>query len=292
MPRKINGSIEKNRLSWLVNNWNNKLQNQDTHLIALFATTGIDALLIEKFIVAGGSKLHYDITILMKDGTTTNIEHKAISTTINDAEQPWSLTPQLLNSTHNSFDLSVKYCNVWYNLVMPDLRLLFPILPELPTYDEWMKGDASMGSVTTDFGKSLKEIRKANKENSVIIDKLYKDSIKLFWKNIQENHPDKLKQFEQEVLLKMQNCLSQKHLWLNVYYQTTTTIESEICFLTITPQISNLSLTINTNEDNHKYPKIILNYNLSSNPNKKFQGKALLRWGNGNGIANIRWNIS
>ena len=29
-----------------------------------------------------------------------------------------------------------------------------------------------------------------------------------------------------------------------------------------------------------------------SNPNKKFQGQALLRWGNGNGIANIRWNIS
>tara|TARA_B100000795_G_scaffold104953_1_gene77456 strand:+ start:1780 stop:2658 length:879 start_codon:yes stop_codon:yes gene_type:complete len=292
MSRKTNGNTEKKRLPWIVNDWNNKLYNQDTYLTNLFASTGIDILLIEKFIVAGGSKLHYDITILMKDGTTINIEHKAIKTKINDAEQPWSLTPQLLNGTNKSFDLSIEYCKVWYYLVMPDLKLLFPILPDLPTYDEWMKCDASMGSATTDFSRSLKEIRKANKENSAIIDKLYKDSIKSFWKNIQENNPDKLKQFEQEVLLKMRNCLSQKHLWLNVYYETTSTIEPGICFLTITPRISNLSLTINTNDGNHKYPKIILNYNLSSNPNKKFQGNALLRWGNGNGIANIRWNIS
>ena len=90
----------------------------------------------------------------------------------------------------------------------------------------------------------------------------------------------------------MQHCLSQKHLWLNAHYTTSNAIETSIMFLTVTPQISNLSIDINTNEDSHKYPKITLNYNLSSNPNKKFQGQALLRWGNGNGIANIRWNIS
>ena len=294
MPRSSNGNIETQRLKWLVNDWNNKLQNNDPLLTQMFSSVNIDTNMVDKFIVAGGSNNHFDIIILMKDGRTINIEHKAIKETENNPEHPWSLKsiPQLINGPYNFTDLSIKFCNVWYNLVMPDLKVLFPTLPELPSYTNWLKGDASMGSVKTEFGKALKEIRNADKENAYLIDKLYKDSVKLFWKNILENNPEILEQFKQDLLTKMQHCLSQKHLWLNSHYTTSNTIETSLMFLTITPQISNLSIDINTNEDSHKYPKITLNYNLSSNPNKKFQGQALLRWGNGNGIANIRWNIS
>ena len=246
MPRSANGTIEKQRLNWLVNDWNIKLQTHDTGLINLFATAGIDIHWVKKFIVAGSSVNHFDIVVMFKDGSTKNIEHKAIDTLQNDAEQPWSLTPQLVNATYNFSELSIKYCNVWYNLVMPDLKLLFPTLPDLPNYNEWMKGDASMGSVTTEFGKALKEIRKADRENAVIIDKLYKDSIKIFWKNLKENCQDDLKQFEQDVLSKMQHCLAQKHLWLNAYYETKTIIETSNYFLTVTPHISNLSVNINS----------------------------------------------
>ena len=51
-------------------------------------------------------------------------------------------------------------------------------------------------------------------------------------------------------------------------------------------------LSFDLNEDEDKAPKITLKYNLSSNPGKEFRGEARLRWGNGNGISNIRWNIS
>ena len=294
MPRSSNGNIETQRLKWLVNDWNNKLQNNDPLFTQMFSSVNIDTNMVDKFIIAGGSNNHFDIIILMKDGRTINIEHKAIKETQNNPEHPWSLNsiPQLINGPYNSTDLSIKFCNVWYNLVMPDLKVLFPTLPEFPSYTNWLKEDASMGSVKTEFGKALKEIRNADKENAYLIDKLYKDSIKMFWKNILENEPAILEQFKQDLLTKMQHCLSQKHLWLNAHYTTSNTIETSLMFLTITPQISNLSIDINTNEDSHKYPKITLNYNLSSNPNKKFQGQALLRWGNGNGIANIRWNIS
>ena len=294
MPRSENGSTESQRLKWLVNDWNNKLQNNDPLLTQMFSSVNIDTNMVDKFIVAGGSNNHFDIIILMKDGNTINIEHKAITETENNPEHPWSLSsiPQLINGPYNFTDLSIKYCNVWYNLVMPELKTLFPTLPELPSYTSWLKCDASMGSVKTEFGNALKEIRKADKENAYLIDKLYKDSIKMFWKNILENNPEILEQFKQDLLTKMQHCLSQKHLWLNAHYTTSKSIETSQMFLTVTPQISNLSIDINTNEDSHKYPKITLNYNLSSNPNKKFQGQALLRWGNGNGIANIRWNIS
>ena len=294
MPRSENGSTESQRLKWLVNDWNIKLQNNDLSLSQMFSSVNIDTNMVDKFIVAGGSNNHFDIIILMKDGRTINIEHKAITETENNPEHPWSLSsiPQLINGPYNFTDLSIIYCNVWYNLVMPELKTLFPTLPELPSYTSWLKCDASMGSVKTEFGNALKEIRKADKENAYLIDKLYKDSIKMFWKNILENNPEILEQFKQDLLTKMQHCLSQKHLWLNAHYTTSKSIETSQMFLTVTPQISNLSIDINTNEDSHKYPKITLNYNLSSNPNKKFQGQALLRWGNGNGIANIRWNIS
>ena len=199
MPRSSNGNIEKRRLNWLVNDWNIKLQNNDLSLTQMFIAFNIDTNLVDRFIVAGGSTNHFDIIILMKDGNTINIEHKAITETENNPEHPWSLSsiPQLINGPYNLAELSIKYCNVWYNLVMPDLKLLFPTLPELPTYNDWLRGDASMGSATTKFGKALKEIRKADKENAYLIDTLYKNSIKIFWKNILENNPDILEQFKQ-----------------------------------------------------------------------------------------------
>ena len=66
-------------------------------------------------------------------------------------------------------------------------------------------------------------------------------------------------------------------------------------YLLVSNRVDNKQKTTNKPKIMSTYErstKITLNYNLSSNPNKKFQGKALLRWGNGNGIANIRWNIS
>lgn len=294
MPRSANGNIETLRLKWLVNDWNNKLQNNDTSLSKMFSSVNINTNLVDKFIVAGGRGNHFDITIFMKDGSTKNIEHKAITETENNPEHPWNLPsiPQLINGPYNFTELSMKYCKVWYNLVMPGLKDLFSILPELPSYDDWLRGDASMGSAKTSWGKTLKEIRKGDKINAQIIDKYYKDSIKMFWKDILENHTDLLEQFKNDLLSKMQYVLAEKHLWLNCNYETKETIETSTVFLTTTPQISNISVDIDLNEDKNKSPKITLKYNLSSNPGKEFQGEARLRWGNGNGISNIRWNIS
>ena len=146
MPRSSNGDTEKQRLKWLVNDWNIKLQTNDPALTQMFiSSVNIDTNLVDKFSVAGGSTTHFDIEIWMKDGSKVNIEHKAITETENNPEHPWSLRsiPQLINGPYNFTELSIKYCNVWYNLVMPDLKLLFPTLPDRPDYDDWIKGDAS-----------------------------------------------------------------------------------------------------------------------------------------------------
>ena len=299
MPRSSNGKIEKDRLNFIVNQWNNQLHSGDPRgpapgLAQKFSSVNININLVDKFTVAGGSNNHFDIIIWMKDGRLINIEHKAIKETENNPEHPWNLNsiPQLINGTYNNFEISRLYCLMWYYTVLPHLRDYFPILPEIPPLNEWLTGDASFGKPKTEFGLILKEIREADAENARLINSLYYNSIKVLWKSILESHRTELENFKQELLTKFQECLSQKDLWLNCCYETTDSIESKKDFLTITPQISNISIDVDLNEDKNKAPKITLKYNLSSNPNKIFQGEALLRWGNGNGISNIRWNIS
>lgn len=302
MPRSKNGKIEKLRLERIVNRWNYQLHTgnpgipgPDARLIQILRAVNIPYHLVDKFTVAGGSNNHFDIIIWMRDGSSQNIEHKAIYNLINNPEQPWNhpSIPQLLNAAYNTFGISILFCQIWYRTVMPRLkRDYFHNLPEIPPYHEWLKGDASMGKPKTEWGKKLKEIRKANDENKNIINSLYYNSIKNLWRCIKKNHPHVLEQFKQELITKLQECLSQKHFWLNIYYETSESIEPKKEFLTITPQISNISVEIDLNEDKNKAPKITLKYNLSSNPNKIFKGEARLRWGNCNGISNIRWNIS
>ena len=292
MPRANNGSVENRRLAWIVEKWNALLNPLDAIMVTMLAKIGIDASSVEKFIVAGGAAKHYDIVILFKDGSTKNIEHKGLTGKVqNDEERPWSLTPQLLNAPYNFSEISLGYCKAWYKC-MTVLKQYWPdVLPEIPDYNDWLKKDATMGKAKSEWGIALKAIRKADKENAAIIDQIYYLSIKQYWKLIKKNQK-MLKKFKKDLTSSIQHVLSQKHYWLNAFYETSDTIETDNIFLTRTPTISNLSVHIHLNENTNKLPKIELEYNLSSNPNKKFKGQALMRWGNGNGIANIRWNIS
>ena len=287
--RSQNGSIEAKRLVWLVNKFNTLLLQENNEFITMLANLDIDVNSILKFEVAGGACRHYDIIIRFKDGTTQTIEHKAIKTQKNDMECPWSLTPQLFNATYNFTTLSQEYCYLWHTSFMPILKQEYPELPDVPSYEDFLKGDANMGSAKTDFGKALKIIRDKNNENKEFISAVTKQSIRYFYQYIIENRPEIIEQLKQDCEISMQNVLQQKNFWINAYYPTTSTIETDTYFLTLTPRLYNLSVEL---EQNNNATKIKLHYNLSSNPNKRFKGKALLRWGNGNGIANIRWNIS
>ena len=292
MPRANNGSVENRRLAWIVEKWNAHLKAADANFIAMLSNIGIVATTVEKFIVAGGASKHFDISILYKDGSVKNIEHKGLTGKVqNDEERPWSLTPQLLNAPYNFSQISLGYCSAWYNC-MTVLKSYWPtLLPEIPEYNDWLKKDATVGKPKSEWGIALKAIRGFDEFNAAIIDEIYYLSIKQYWKLIKKNQK-MLKKFKKDLTSSIQHVLSQKHFWLNAFYETSDTIETNNVFLTITPQISNLSVHIHLNEDTNKLPKIELQYNLTSNPNKKFKGQALMRWGNGNGIANIRWNIS
>lgn len=285
--RALNGSREKHRLVWLVGKFNELLNSKEPVFINNLKKIKVEPVNIDRFEVAGGRSLHYDIKMIFNDGTEPKgIEHKGITgKSSTDKDRPWSSTAQLLNETYKFTPISEKYCKLWWETYIPLLKEEYPYLPERPSYEEFVNGDASPGSAETDFGNYLKQIRDGDGKD--FISTLTDTSIKyLFEYLIDENM---LEQLRIDCEKKMNAALSEKHFWLNVYYPTKDTIESENWNMTITPKISNLKVDIDWGG---KAPKFILKYNLSSNPKKKFEGKGLLRWRNGKGIANISWNLS
>ena len=285
MPKSQNGGLEDQRLRWLVN----KLNEKDTSLLKGLNN---DMKEVDCFKVAGGRGKHYDMSIHFKDGTQKTIEHKGITglKKEGDCERPWNLTPQLVNAPYNFCELSVMYCKLWWRCLFV-IKQLFPgpILPEVPSYEEWIK-DAKQGSAKTEWGKALKEIRKSNNSNKYLIDEVVNESLIQFWMKIRDKRQDLLKSAEKTIEEMMCKCLSEKDLWLNAFYENDSDIEPKKIQWCVTPEISNLKCEVCIEENRN--PVLKLTYNLSSNPTKKFNGKALLRWGNGKGIANIRWNLS
>jgi hypothetical protein len=294
--RANNGSVERRRLVHLVKYLNLTLRGEgplQEKFRSQLTNLDINVDNIEQFVAVGGSCNHYDIKIIMVDGTFETIEHKGISLenfkgVIKKYEQPWSITPQLINAPYNWCPLSLRYCELWYNTYMPKIKSEYPELPTLPSYEEWCSQDASMGSAKTAFGKALKSM-KANDDTSTVkrfIDQCCLDAVNEFWRNVTQ---DELAVFNNAISEKMTTYLADKDLWMNCFYKTSAEIENPIPMLTRTPNISNINAEIELRETKRSLVK--LTYNLSSNPSKLFHGQALLRWGNGNGISNIRWNI-
>jgi len=295
MPKSQNGTLEAPRLRWLVDDLNKKLTQKDNALREVLKKIKINMKKVDCFKVAGGRGKHYDMTIHFKDGTQKTIEHKGI-TGVNkegDEERPWNLTPQFVNAGYNFSDLSLMYCKLWWRC-LSIIKQLFPgpILPEVPTYEEWIK-DAKQGSAKTEWGKALKKIKNVTdddeKTNENLINEVVNQSLIQFWTKIRDK-PDILKKAEKTIQDMMCKCLIEKDFWLNAFYEKSTDIEPKKLQWCVTPKLSNLKCEVCIQENRN--PVLKLTYNLSSNPTKKFNGKALLRWGNGKGIANIRWNLN
>jgi len=288
MPRSKNGSTENFRLIYIVNKMNEELKEKKLGI--MFKKLGINVDDILEFEKAGGTKKHHDIVIKFKNGSMKTIEHKGIKGDGSkyNKEKPWSETPQILNGA--SFNcIRDLFCEYWHSICTEMIKNYFPILPEIPCYDEWKTKDASVGAPKTEFGIMLKEIINSDNVNKDLINWLWEAAIKSFWTNLIEENMV-LDQFREELEKKLQNVLQDKNLWMNAYYDNVKKVEYKDYKICKTPQLYNL--TIET-ESYLKNPTMALklSYNLSSNPSKKFKGEARLRWGNGNGIANIRWNI-
>jgi len=282
--RNNNSKNETERIKYIITKFKKLLSEKDPLLIKALEFVNINYNDIKCFEKMGGRKYHYDIQILFKDGNTINIEHK--SNNKHDKNHPWSTQPQLLNGTCKMFTLSKDYCYFWYKK-LPEIKEKLKMESEIPSYKEFSDKDATTGPPKTKFGLELKNLRK-NKEIRKYLDNLVKKSTYNFLKNISDSD---MSEFTKQLESIMKKILNEKHLWLDVSYDSSSSIKFKKYHFGKTPQLYNLSAHIELNENNKKLPIIKLKYNLTSEPDKIFYGEARLRWGNQNGIANIRWNI-
>ena len=292
--RTQNKKVEAKRIAWLVQSFKEKIENNDIKFTTLMASVRVPAAVIEAVIPAGSRKQHYDMVIVLKDGRSITIEHKGVTNNSHDTEHPWSNTPELLNIPYNGSTLTRKYCDTWYQHYIPKIAAHFDNLPEIPLFNDWMKCDASPGSPKTLYGIELKR-QVADLTNKSYINSLYYKSLTQFWNEVLYDST-LTSSIEAEILREMNAALDCKGVWLNAVYDTKKSLDPTSITVSIPPRVVELKIVRQTwgsgkkrfDEDASKKCTVVINYKLTSNPDKLFEGRLDLNFGNRNGIANVR----
>lgn len=291
--RTKNGTIEKQRLQWMTQKFNGLIKADDEILYDLLKNIDITMSDILCFQEAGGTNKHFDMVIILKSGISIAIEHKGNvkGKLKNPTDRPWAFQPQLFNAPYNFSKASIIYTKLWFEKYIPRVKNMFQseITNDILSYNDWVQKDATMGSCQSQWGKNLKELVKNNKNYKRKLAYLVDQSIREYW-NIISGSTVLFNILLCDIRNKLQNILKQKNIWLNAYYESSSSIEIETQNITLSKTPYMTCITAHIEQLNNKKPRLILKYKLSSSE-KVFTGFALLRWGNGNGIANIRWNI-
>ena len=302
--RPQNKKVEHRRLEWLVQSFLSKIESNDVEFYRLMASVGVPVDEVESVICAGSSSQKYDLVIVLKSERerererkrSITIEHKGILSRNKhniDTEHPWCATPELLNITYSGSIITQLYCYVWYTCYIPQIANHFGF-SDIPLLWDWMRDDASQGSPKTMYGIELK--KKAHVlANNAFIRKLYYHSLTRFWKAVLSNQ-QLVSSIEAEILTKMNLALDRKDIWMNAVYNTPNCMEPSDMVLSIPPRVTALKLVRPTwgkgktrfDENEAKKCTVVINYKLTSNVDKLFEGRLDLNFGNRNGIANVR----
>ena len=282
----LNYSLTKNNnlIKKLANDWKIRVEDIDT-----FSADG-----------CGGMGKHHDLIMKMKDGSIKTIEHKGFCENMDDDTDviPWKHTPQIFNGSYSFLGSSTAYSKYFYMKVLPKFKTEWPELPDIPSYDDWIKYDCgSMVGTKSEWGLKMKEIRGKCRENDKKIKDICHENVSLYWniisQKIKSRKPEFIKMLIKDQTLifeKMTDVLNKKDYWINCQYETTKHINPKKIKFHITPKITNLKIKA-IDMKKKKQPTLVLSYNLSSNPEREFVGIALMRWRNGTGIANLGWNV-
>lgn len=208
-----------------------------------------------------GEKKHHDIKFICNDNSIINCEVKSSKNfNPNKWKTPWQYAVQFLNGTGKEWRIREYYGREWYK-GLPKIKEDYNLKNDIPSFEEWWKNDASIGSVKTNFGKEFKstvssEERKKIKKNFV------KDLIV---------SDEEVNNLLEDYLRESKKVLEEKDCWL---------IVSDKCddikmFDKILPE--------NINEIKRKNDSVDLVYKIKSSIFNEIR----IRWQNDNCIANI-----
>ena len=114
-----------------------------------------------------GGKKHHDLQLNCDDRTILRCEVKSSKKQAPSKwNTPWQYATQFLNGTGDNWRIRRFYAQQWYNK-LPDIKTKYKLTNDIPSFDEWWKSDANMGSVKTAFGKEFKETVPAKERGKI-----------------------------------------------------------------------------------------------------------------------------
>lgn len=112
--------------------------------------------------LAGSNRDHYDIIIYHDDGTMTRVEEKHSDKVLDKDMVPWKNSVQVLNGVGNHYEVGRKYARIFYDNIISQVNwreiLKCEDIPDIPSYEEWIKDAFRCGDPKTPFVMKLKSL--------------------------------------------------------------------------------------------------------------------------------------
>jgi hypothetical protein len=229
---------------------------------------------------AGGRSKHYDFEIQVA-GEWRKVEHKGSATYKGfDADlPPWTGGVQFYNGTGKTYALGRLYARQWYDRYIASgiLKTKYGLTSPVSDYETWFAKDAMrQGDPTTPFGKELRS--KFRGEGAPHLgggcfaerDEMARDLA------LSDTDMETVKA---EVLTIAQSVLSEKDYWLQINGD----INGKFCCKWSPP----LKITAITGVKRVPCSDVLLEFSTDMG----FPIRAMLRWGKGQGLSNIRIDL-
>lgn len=264
-----------------------KLMNENNNTVGKNLRESYEAKFnkkIKNVELAGTNSEHFDLVIHHTDDTKFNIEEKHSDKCLNTTDVPWKLSVQVLNGVGSQFIVGDVLAEMWYNNIIVTTNwnelLNCDDIPNIPSFDEWIKDAFRCGDPKTEFVKSIK--RRCRE--------LYGDKSSFTGLNgtpdLRSRLPDFVLNDEQKQLFisQIQNKLTDVLGQKDIFLQTKGDINSDKFEFAWRDNVEPPNITnINIRREKDIFIDLI------DNDNNSFTG--ILRWGKGCGMTNIRFDV-
>ena len=225
---------------------------------------------------AGGRTTHYDFMINVAGEGWCQVEHKGgrVFKPIDPDQPPWAQGVQFYNGTGNQYALGRRYAEEWYTRYVASghLSQKYNLAAPIPDLQTWLAKDAfKQGNPATPWGVELRNRFRPGKGGC--FDE--RDEMKTVFKV----NPADLETIQTEVLALAQQVLAEKHYWLQIQGD----LGGEFnCAWNGSVQVSKITgLKVDTTKSD-----VVILFETDTLPIT-----AMLRWGKGQGLSNIRIDL-
>jgi hypothetical protein len=230
---------------------------------------------------AGGRSKHYDFEVQVA-GAWRKVEHKGSKTYKGfDSElPPWTGGVQFYNGSGKTYTLGRLYARQWYDRYIASgaIKHKYNIAAPAPDYETWFAKDAmKQGAPTTPFGKELRS-KFCGEGGGVRGRSGCFDERDEMARDLTLGDAD-METVKAEVLAIAQSVLSEKDYWLQINGD----VNSKFCCKWSPP----LKITTITGVKRVPCSDVLLEFTTDMG----FPIRAMLRWGNRQGLCNIRIDL-